>query len=283
MLPPLTIGQVLGLDKMLATQRFSRPAARYTEASLVKEAGGNGNRAPLNVCAHYLHHPEARLRGKRQPRRQGTPVPILTLSKDQISSAQTKTEMVGAEKAKLFPTDMAMVVNDFLVEHFPNVVDFKFTAHVEEEFDEIAAGEKQWDEMIGNFYGGFHQQVENTDSVSRTDVGKASELGTDPETGQKMFAKLGRFGPFIQLGEEGDGITQKPLSASLRKGQFLETITVDEALELFKLPRMVGTYEDKDMSAALGRFGPYIKHGSKYYSLLKGQDPHNITSRRLSH
>ncbi|MBC5991857.1 type I DNA topoisomerase [Pontibacter cellulosilyticus] len=278
MLPPLSIGQEVSLRQMLATQRYTRPAARYTEASLVKKLeemgiGRPSTYAPTISTIQKRGYVEKDSRdGKERPYQ------VLTLKNDQISSQQ-KTEITGAEKAKLFPTDMAMVVNDFLVEHFPNVIDYSFTARVEAEFDEIAHGQKEWEDMLDQFYKKFHQRIESSESISRADVSGAREIGTDPATSKTVLAKLGRFGPYVQLGEENTETGEKPLYASLRKGQFLETITLEDALELFKLPRVVGTYEDKEMTAAIGRFGPYIRHNSKFYSLPKTLDPLQVTAQ----
>ena len=266
MLPPMSIGQMIGLRQMQATQRFSRPAPRYTEASLVKKLeemgiGRPSTYAPTISTIQKRGYVEKDSReGKERKYR------VLSLQKDQISS-QTKTEITGAEKAKLFPTDTAMVVNDFLVEHFPNVIDFSFTARVEAEFDEIAQGHEQWEKMLEKFYEKFHARIESSETINRADVSGARELGTDPVSGEKVIAKLGRFGPYVQLGEENTETGEKPVYASLRKGQFLESITLEEALELFKLPRVIGNFEDKEMIAAIGRFGPYIRHNSKFYSL----------------
>ncbi|WP_018477788.1 type I DNA topoisomerase [Pontibacter roseus] len=277
MLPPLSIGQQLNLRQMQATQRYSRPAPRYTEASLVKKLeemgiGRPSTYAPTISTIQKRGYVEKDSReGKERPYR------VLTLQKDQISS-QTKTEMTGAEKSKLFPTDMAMVVNDFLVEHFPNVIDYSFTARVEAEFDEIAQGQQVWEHMLEKFYEKFHQRIESSESINRADVSGAREIGIDPVSGQKIIAKLGRYGPFVQLGEENTETGEKPAYASLRKGQFLESLTLEDALELFKLPRIVGVYEDKEMKAAIGRFGPYISHSSKFYSLPKNMDPHTVTA-----
>ena len=272
MLPPLNIGQVLNLDKMLATQRYSRPPARFTEASLVKQLEEMGIGRPSTYAPTISTVQKRGYVEKDNRDGKARPYTILTLAKDKIVSTE-KTEMVGAEKNKLFPTDTAMVVNDFLVEHFPNVVDFNFTAKVEEEFDKIAAGQEEWVKMLSDFYKDFHEQVENTDSVSRTEANKARLVGNHPQTGQPIYAKLGKFGPYVQLGDENDGTDKKPTSASLQKGMFMEQITLDEALELFKLPRTVGTFEDKEMVAALGRFGPYIRHDGKFYSLTIDLDP----------
>ena len=277
MLPPLSIGQQINLRQMLATQRYSRPAARYTEASLVKKLEEMGIGRPSTYAPTISTIQKRGYVEKDSREGKERPYQVLTLKNDQISS-QTKKEITGAEKAKLFPTDMAMVVNDFLVEHFPNVIDYSFTARVEAEFDEIAQGQKEWETMLEQFYGKFHQRIESSENISRADVSGAREVGTDPATGKTILAKLGRFGPYVQLGEENPDTGEKPLYASLRKGQFLETITLEDALDLFRLPRIVGTFEEKEMTAAVGRFGPYIRHDGKFYSLPKTLDPLLVTA-----
>jgi len=193
---------------------------------------------------------------------------------DRAITSQTKTETVGAERSKLFPTDIGMVVNDFLVEHFKGIVDFHFTAKVEKEFDEIAQGLKDWTEMLHNFYGPFHEEVQNTLEHAERATNERV-LGTDPETGKPVIVRIGRFGPLVQIGSPDD--EEKPRYASLRAGQMIETITFEEAMELFKLPKKVGVFEDKDMTVAIGRFGPYIRHDSAFFSLPKGMDPHEVT------
>ncbi|MCX2739126.1 type I DNA topoisomerase [Pontibacter anaerobius] len=277
MLPPLSIGQSINLRQMLATQRYSRPAARYTEASLVKKLeemgiGRPSTYAPTISTIQKRGYVEKDSREGKERNYQ-----VLTLKGNDITT-QTKTEVTGAEKAKLFPTDTAMVVNDFLVEHFPNVIDYSFTARVEAEFDEIAQGHQEWEKMLDQFYQKFHKRIESSESISRADVSGARELGQDPVTGKTIVAKLGRFGPYVQLGEENEETGEKPVYASLRKGQFIESLALEDALELFKLPRIVGVYEDKEMKAAIGRFGPYISHNSKFYSLPKTLDPLKVTA-----
>lgn len=277
MLPPLSIGQSIKLRQMLATQRYTRPAARYTEASLVKKLeemgiGRPSTYAPTISTIQKRGYVEKDNReGKERPYR------VLTLKNDAIGS-ETKTEITGAEKSKLFPTDTAMVVNDFLIEHFPNVIDYSFTARVEAEFDEIAQGQKVWEDMLENFYGKFHQRIESSESINRADVSGARALGSDPATGKTILARLGRYGPFVQLGEENAETGEKPVYASLRKGQFIESLSLEEAMDLFKLPRIVGMYEDKEMITAIGRFGPYIRHEGKFYSLPKTLDPMTLTA-----
>lgn len=278
MLPPLAVGQALDLKSMLAREGFTRHPPRYTEASLVKKLEEMGIGRPSTyaptistvIKRNYIAK-ENRDGHERQYRE-------LLLASGAVEES-TKTEITGAEKNKLFPTNTAMVVNDFLVEHFPNVIDFSFTAKVEQEFDEIASGKIQWRDMIKLFYGGFHSKIENTEQLKRSEVNAGRELGDDPKTGKKIIAKLGRYGAYVQLGEvdEENEEAEKPKYASLRHGQLIETITLEEALELFKLPREVGEFEGEAMTAAVGRYGPYIRHQGKFVSLKPEQDPLTIT------
>lgn len=279
MLPPLQEGQILKLDQMSARQTFTRQPPRYTEASLVKQL------EEMNIGRPSTYAPTISTIQKRgyivKEDRPGTEREynelLLQKPADRIE-LKKHTETVGTEKKKLFPTDIAMLVNDFLIEYFASVVDYSFTAEVEKEFDEIAQGKKQWDRMIEDFYGQFHPKVESTEQVDRSKVKYERLIGEDPATGQPLYAKLGRFGPMIQMGEtEGE---EKPKFASLRKGQFLETITLEEAVELFKLPREIGEYEGEFMTAAIGRFGPYIRHKNKFYSLTKEDDPLTVDPER---
>jgi DNA topoisomerase-1 len=276
MLPPLSIGQNLKPIRIQGTQRFSRPLPRYTEASLVKKLEEMGIGRPSTYAPTISTIQKRGYIEKDSREGKERAFKTFSLENNTISEA-TKTEITGAEKAKLFPTDIAMVVNDFLVEHFPSIIDYQFTAKAEEEFDEIANGKQQWNKMIANFYSPFHDKITTSETIERSTVSGARELGVHPENGKKISARLGRFGPFVQLGEENPETGEKPLYASLRKGQFLESITLEDALELFKLPRMVGNFEDKEMTAAIGRFGPFIKHASKFYSLPKTLDPFTVT------
>lgn len=276
-LPPLTIGQALVLDHITGKESFTRPPARFTEASLVKKL------EELGIGRPSTYAPTISTVQKREyvvkENRDGVERKYveLTLKNNQVTKAD-KTEITGAEKAKLFPTNIAMVVNDFLVEHFPNVIDFSFTARVEEQFDDIANGGQQWEKMIKNFYSGFHEKVEATELISRSDVGSSREVGIDPESGKPVIARLGKFGPLVQIGEtDPDNPENKPQFASLKAGQFLENLTLEDALELFKLPRTVGSYNDKEIIAAIGRFGPYLKFDEKFVSLPKEADPLSIT------
>lgn len=277
MLPPLTIGQKLDLSQMMAKEGFSRPAARFTEASLVKELEemGIGRPSTYAPTISTIQKREYVIKESREGKERQYTELILEANK---TSKKIKSEMTGAEKNKLFPTNIAMIVNDFLVENFSNVVDFSFTADVEKEFDDIAHGGKSWQDMIKSFYGKFHSKVENTENMQRADISAARELGVDPKTGLNIYARMGRYGAYVQLGESPESEEEaKPQYASLRKGQFIENITLDEALELFKLPRNVGELEGKVMTAAIGRFGPYIRHDGKFVSLPKEQDPLTIS------
>ncbi|AII54207.1 MULTISPECIES: type I DNA topoisomerase [Hymenobacter] len=277
-LPPLTVGQLMPLLQLRGVERYAAPAARYTEASLVKKLeemgiGRPSTYAPTISTIQKRGYVEKDTREGKERK-----FHVLTLEGSEVKT-EVKTETYGADKAKMFPTDTAMVVNDFLVEHFPVIVDFQFTAKVEGEFDRIADGEEQWTDMLAGFYGTFHETVERGKDIERNTLGSNREIGLHPETGQKLTARLGRFGPYVQIEpKEGAPEDEKAVYASLRKGQFIENITLEEALELFKLPRVVGEFEEKSMTAALGRFGPYIRHDSKFYSLTKEQDPHTITA-----
>lgn len=276
-LPPLSIGQGLDLDHITGKESFTRPPARFTEASLVKrlEEMGIGRPSTYAPTISTVQKREYVVKENREGVDRN--YVELTLKGNQVTST-TKTEVTGAEKAKLFPTNIAMVVNDFLVEHFPNVIDYSFTAKVEEQFDHIAGGGQEWEKMIKNFYGGFHEKVEATEQISRSDVGSSREVGIDPESGKPVIARLGKFGPLVQIGEtDPDNPENKPQFASLKAGQFIENITLEDALELFKLPREVGTYNDKGIVAAIGRFGPYLKFDDKFISMPKDADPLNIT------
>ena len=278
MLPPLNIGQELNLDHMTAKEGFSRHAPRYTEASLVKKLEEMGIGRPSTYAPTISTIQKREYVAKEHRDGHERNYQEITLAAGHVKT-RTKTEITGAEKAKLFPTNIAMVVNDFLVDHFPNVIDYSFTAKVEEEFDQIAQGYQQWDKMIDTFYGGFHKKVEDTEQIERSSVGSSRELGVDPESGKKVIARLGRFGPVVQIGEANpdDEEAEKPRFASLLKGQFIENITLEEAMELFKLPRTVGEFEDKVVTAAIGRFGPYVRHDNKFVSLGKEYDPLTVT------
>jgi DNA topoisomerase I len=279
MLPALEVKQDLSLQAMKAIERYTRPSARYTEASLVKklEELGIGRPSTYAPTISTIQKRGYIIKENREGRERK--IKELILSKDKIQS-NTITENTGAEKSKLFPTDLAMIVTDFLVLHFPNITDYSFTASVEKEFDEIAGGTKKWDKMISAFYKGFHKTVLATEGVDRASVGSSRDLGVHPETKEKIIARLGKFGPIAQIGEANEEKGTKPRFASLRKGQLIENLTLEDALELFKLPREIGKFEDQPMIVAIGRFGPYIKHDNKFYSIPKEDDPLEITEAR---
>jgi len=279
MLPPLTKGQRLALQEMSATERFSRPPARYTEASLVKKLeelgiGRPSTYAPtISTIQNRGYVVKEEREGKQRAFR------VLTLKSGNITKEE-KIENTGAEKGKLFPTDIGAVVNDFLVLYFKGIVDFNFTASVEKQFDEIAQGLKEWTDMIRKFYDPFHKDVESTIQTADKATGER-ELGVHPVSGKKISVRIGRYGPFVQVGENAtDAEPEKPLYASLRSGQSIETISIEDALELFKLPKKVGLFEEKDMTVAIGKFGPYIRHNSAFYSLPKGIDPLDVTEEQ---
>ena len=277
MLPPLQIGQILDLEFMQARQGFSRHLARYTEASLVKKLEEMGIGRPSTYAPTISTIQKRNYSTKESRQGKERKYTVLTLSQSEISKA-TKEEITGAEKNKLFPTDLGILVNDFLIDNFSDIVDYSFTANVEKEFDEIANGDKNWNEMIGNFYGDFHNVVENIKEDTEKFVNKIRELGLDPETGKKIIARMGKFGPVVQIGDNNG--EDKPKFASLRKDQLIENISLEEALDLFKLPRTIGTYEGEDLNIGIGRYGPYIRHTNKFYSLEADDDPYSIIQER---
>ena len=276
-IPPVKKGMQLFYSSITATQRFTVPPPRYTEASLVKKLEDLGIGRPSTYAPTistiqnrgYVSR-EDRPGEKRQ-------IKILNLEKGKIST-QSKQEMAGKEKSKLFPQDIGMIVNDFLVENFPDIVDYNFTADVEEEFDQIAMGDLKWTGMLHKFYGPFHKTIE--DALGKRDRKTGTRvLGNHPETGEPVSVRMGRFGPVAQIGTSENG--GKPRFASLAKNQLLETITLDEALNLFRLPRSLGMHEGEEMIVGVGKFGPYVRYKGKFFSLKKGvDDPHSVTMER---
>ena len=274
-LPAMHEGETLSLTEMTATQRFTQQPPRYSEGSLVKklEELGIGRPSTYATFISTILQREYVERGEKE----GTPreYEILTVHPDGKISRSTRTETVGSERGKLVPTDIGEVVNEYLTENFPDILDYNFTAQTEERFDDIARGKLGWHQEIQNFYDGFHPGVDralNTRTEHR--VGERM-LGTDPATGRPISVKIGRFGPMIQLGDgEGD---EKPQFASLLKGQSVSTITLEEALKLFEFPRLIGSFENQDVSVAIGRFGPYVKHAGKFASIPKELSPAHIT------
>ncbi len=276
LLPPLAKGQALQLNDLTATERFSRPPARFTEASLVKklEELGIGRPSTYAPTISTIQNRGYVVKEEREGRERH--YDVLKLQNGAVIG-EKKTEMTGAERNKMFPTDIGMLVNDFLLQHFKGIVDYHFTAKVEKEFDEIAHGAKEWTDMLQDFYGPFHEEVQDTlENADRANSER--ELGVDPVSGKPISVRVGKFGPLVQIGAQDD--EEKPRFASLRKGQMIETITLEDALELFKLPKKVGLFEDKEMSVAIGRFGPYIRHNSAFYSLPKGLDPLDVSEEQ---
>ena len=260
MLPFMQIGQILNPQEIVAAQKYTKHPSRYTEASLVKKM------EDLGIGRPSTYAPTISTIQRRKyvviETREGVEreVKIIHL-KDGVISDEMKMEITGAIQSKLLPSDIGMVVTDFLVENFENIFEYDFTANVEKEFDEIANGSKEWNEMIGQFYRSFHNMVETTLESSEKVSGE-KELGIDPVSGKPVIVRIGRYGPIAQIGTRDD--EEKPKFASLMKDQSIEQITLEEALELFKLPRIVGDYENEDIVAAIGRFGPYVRHKGKF-------------------
>jgi DNA topoisomerase I len=271
-LPPLKIKQSLDPSEIAATERFTKHLPRYTEASLVKklEELGIGRPSTYAPTISTIQKREYVVKESREGEKRE--YDQLILKNNKITTSR-KTEITGAEKHKLFPTDIGIVVNSFLTEYFDQIMDYNFTASVEKEFDDIAMGLKQWTKVIHEFYYPFHDKVENTLKTSEKFSGERL-LGKDPKTGKDVTVRIGRFGPMVQIGNADD--EEKPSFAGMRKEQSLETITLEDALDLFKLPRTVGQYEEKDIVAAVGRFGPYLRHNSEFYSLPKEDDPLSV-------
>jgi len=273
MLPPLQPGQVLDLREMKATERFSRPAPRYTEASLVKKLEELGIGRPSTYAptiSTILKRGYVEKRDKEGVKREFR---VLRLANDKIGTV-TEHENTGAEKSKLFPTDLGLVVTDFLVQNFDDVMDYGFTARIENEFDEIALGKIKWNSMIDDFYLPFKKDVDNTMEHAERISGE-KELGIEPISGKKVIARMGRYGPMVQIGDTKD--EEKPKFAKLKNTQSIETINYDEAMELFKLPRTLGEFEGSPVQVNIGRFGPYIAHDKKFYSLGKEYDPYEVS------
>ena len=276
-IPPVTKGMSLSYDSITATQKYTMPPPRYTEASLVKKLEELGIGRPSTYAPTistiqnrgYVSR-EDRPGEKRQ-------IKIITLLDGKFANS-TKTEVTGKEKSKLFPQDIGMIVNDFLIENFSEIVDYHFTAEVEEQFDEIALGNLKWTGMIEKFYSPFHKTVTNTLEKKERKTG-VRVLGNHPETGEPVTVRMGRFGPIAQIGDSENG--EKPRFASLSKNQLLETITLAEVMNLFRLPRSLGEYDGGEMVVGIGKFGPYIRFKSKFFSLKKGvDDPYTVTFER---
>ncbi|HIC99712.1 MAG TPA: type I DNA topoisomerase, partial [Piscirickettsiaceae bacterium] len=294
LLPPMAVGQALRLGQLQARQSFSRPPARYNEAALVRtlEELGIGRPSTYAPTIDTIQQRGYVVKEDREGVERA--YRVLRVDEQGEVAAETRTEITGTEKAKLFPTDIAGVVTDFLVKHFGEIMDYHFTAHVEEELDEIAAGELAWRTMLHEFYDRFHPKVEAAEHVSREEAGQVRHLGTDPKSGKPVMVKVGRYGAYVQLGDGGEDGEEKPKFASLKPGQKMDTLTLEEALELFKLPRVLGempeefrieaadgtVFEVKQgavLTAKRGPFGPYLEFGPKQYAPLKGYDPLSMT------
>lgn len=273
-LPAMKKGDVLQMDEMTATERYSMCPARYTEASLVHklEELGIGRPSTYAPTIQTIQQREYVVKGDQKGEERTYTIDVL---KGDKITMKTKKELVGSEKGKLLPTDIGMVVNDFLTEHFKEIMDYNFTAKVEQQFDKIAEGKKEWTSVIRNFYKDFEPAVKET--LNRRSEHKAGDklLGTDPQTGKPVFAKIGKYGSVVQIGTADD--QEKPRFAQIPNGLSMETMTLEDALELFKLPRTVGEYEGKDVVIGIGRFGPYVLHDKKYVSLPKEEDPMRVT------
>ncbi len=268
MLPPLSVGQQLPFKEMKATERFTRPPARYTEASLVKKLEELGIGRPSTYAptiSTVLKRGYVEKRDKEGTLRSYV---VYSLKADKVSKLM-ETENTGAEKSKLFPSDLGLVVTDFLKQYFDDIMDYGFTARIEEEFDEVAEGKMKWNKMIGEFYTPFKVDVDKTIEEATRATGER-ELGIDPESGKPVIARMGRFGPMIQIGVADD--TDKPRFSSIPTGQSIETITFEEAMNLFGAQGSMGQYEEKEVSVNVGRFGPYVKWGDDFISLPKGTD-----------
>ncbi|QZE14099.1 type I DNA topoisomerase [Halosquirtibacter laminarini] len=270
LLPPLNEGEVLVPSEIVGTQRFTQKPPRFTEASLVRKLEEQGIGRPSTYAPTITTIQNRNYIVKED--RDGTEREYQRLLlQDGHLDSETCTEITGAERGKLFPTDIGLVVNDFLVKNFDSIVDYKFTAKVEKEFDEIAEGKRVWNEMIDEFYVPFHANIEDVIENSERSSGERI-LGVDPKTEKPVSVRIGRYGPMAQLGESKEDSEEKPQFASLRHGQSIETITLEEALDLFKLPRQLGEYEEKVVTVSVGRFGPYVRHDSKFVSLKKDVD-----------
>ncbi len=278
-LPAVKEGMPLVLESSVATQHYTQHPPRYTEASLVKklEDLGIGRPSTYAPTISTILKREYVIKEDRAP--QDVNVITLTLAPGKDIVRTEKTEHLGAEKGKLFPTDIGTIVNQFLMEHFTDIMDYNFTAKVEKDFDDVANGTQAWRDVIGQFYVPFHRNVKQTQSHSKRTSGERL-LGTDPASGKNVYAKIGRYGTLIQIGETN--ADEKPRFASMKKGQSIESITLEEALDLFSLPRTLGTYEDSDVVVSIGRFGPYVRHDGKFYSLSKSDDPYTVSLERAT-
>jgi DNA topoisomerase-1 len=276
LLPKLPEGTMLTMECCEAAEHYTQHPPRYTEASLVKklEDLGIGRPSTYAPTISTILKREYIIKEDREAEtRQCT---TLTL-KDNVVKKAVRTEKGYADKCKLFPTDIGCVVNSFLMDHFTNIMDYNFTATVEKDFDDIADGKKEWRKVIDKFYVPFHKNIRQTQQNSQRNTGSRL-LGVDPASGKNVYAKIGRYGTLVQIGETNSD--EKPRFASMKKGQSIETITLEDALGLFSLPRTLGQFEDKDVTVSIGKFGPYVRHNGKFYSLGKNDDPYEVSLER---
>jgi DNA topoisomerase-1 len=276
MLPPLKVDQKLPLQEMRATEKFSRPAPRYTEASLVKKLEELGIGRPSTYAPTISTILKRGYVEKKDKEGTIRGYNILVLKNETVSK-RNEQEVTGAEKSKLFPSDLGLVVTDFLKQYFENIMDYGFTAKIEGDFDEVALGKLKWNNMLASFYTPFKKEVEKTIETAERIKGER-ELGVDQKTGKKIVARMGRFGPMVQIGDVSE--EEKPRFAALRKNQSIETISLEEAMNLFELPRTLGEWEGHEVSVNAGRFGPYVKYGDQFVSLAKGEEPLDVTMER---
>ena len=276
MLPRLPEGTRLNMENCEAAEHYTQHPPRYTEASLVKKLEDLGIGRPSTYAPTISTILKREYIIKEDREASERKCTVLTLKGNQLKKSE-RTEKGYAEKGKLFPTDIGCVVNNFLMEHFSNIMDYNFTATVEKDFDEIAAGEKEWRKVIDRFYVPFHKNIRQTQQNSQRTTGSRL-LGVDPASGKNVYAKIGRYGTLVQIGETN--ADEKPMFASMKKGQSIETITLEEALGLFALPRTLGEFEDKEVTVSIGKFGPYVRHNGKFYSLGKNDDPYEVSLER---
>jgi len=275
MLPVLVVGEKQNLKEIVSTERFTRPSARYTEAALVKKLEELGIGRPSTYAPTISTIQKRTYVEKKEKEGVERKFAVLRLKNDTFTKEEDR-ELTGAEKNKLFPTDQGMLVNDFLMQHFTTVMDYGFTAEIEKEFDDIADGSKKWQEMLNDFYKPFHKDVEKTMETAERVTGERL-LGVDPASGKNVIVRMGRFGPLAQIGVANPETEEKPRFAGLMPGMNMESVTLEQALELFKFPKKIGEYQDSEVAVSQGRFGPYVAFNKKFYSLKKGTNPLEVT------
>ena len=276
LLPKLPEGTRMTMEHCEAAEHYTQHPPRYTEASLVKKLEDLGIGRPSTYAPTISTILKREYIMKEDREAEEHQCTVLTLKGTAVKRSE-RPEKGYAEKGKLFPTDIGCVVNNFLMDHFKNIMDYNFTATVEKDFDEIAAGKKEWRKVINSFYVPFHKNIRQTQQTALRTTGSRL-LGVDPKSGKKVYAKIGRYGTLVQIGETN--ADEKPVFASMKKGQSIESITLEEALSLFDLPRTLGQFEDKDVIVSIGKFGPYVRHNGKFYSLGKNDDPYEVTLER---